>query len=1843
MISRSMLAKGSVLLLTCPGAGNGGGSEVWKVAPRIRLLESCKNVPPSWAIVKKALALVEKGEDQQKVAQVLGFSDPSQVNAFLRVVVENRGKEHEVASLPQALLESSGSSLSSEAMKLAKMRPSDFVDVPFIVEGCGARENMNVKKKVSLDPVLPLEWMGKQFRDGKAFQKLLEALNAGKEDQSKPRGKAIKKFKSPWITFENIIRADNVWDDSDAIERALTARNLEPSVLALVHFPSLRVEISPFTKHRWESLKKENNEHNYRILVGQEGRLSNDAKQDHTVVLSVSKKLIDSGERVPSRLDTVPQEQHAPESDAFIPEPTALMREVDLPLSLLEKALKRGTSFSSRRQLDFAINKLIETSHSGHQGSSPTQQILWKVFMCAFADVCPYLTSGRSSKIFSLSDLFGLSLVAHADPSFRLPKDLQERFRLTVLSLQNFEDTSAVLWPWRGFSKVGEKTMVLEERVLRDTIAELRNVVRAAIAFPIHCSASEREMMQRYLTCLADENWAKKVSKLPLAKPFTKAERKAFNTEPLSAAESETLRASMDAAYSPNVLLLLQASLPFPPKNTTQHSIRSLGIFEGRVSSNLNSRSIRKQIAGETSDAELFRIQQFLGVKTDQQPSASSSSSSSSSNSQEAAKQKGKPEVELHETVEKTVNLTPHERLLNRILHSVQDAMLRKTIASTPSWQNSVHGKVDSLAKGEIQVVKAQTSKQLKARPPSGKKPSAHEARTAFLQLFGSKYILTDKNDEEHGDFTAIIAGDKENPLLVRTLQTSESSADKRTSSNKFLPADSAEVQVARERLLRIGERNIRVNFAPPPGFRWKWDERDKELRTEIVEKVIEKRRRKSSSLLPTRSRLAFLVDGEEISAFDASPLLIPCNEPFGKPLKCPFQNELKQAFYVGEAGSLKKDEDALDLFRILHSYAKASSGLGPDQVYDWEAVRKGTTLDSHVFRDLLLKFRMLEHDSFTLSASATTNNQNWQMDFTNEGACLRVMFGLCALYPSCVELATGQHSFYRFKVKDVASMQFMDILACLQELAFPSNDWDISLEPSRISITTKLWEHQQETVNKVLSGIRNGMMGFADASTVGAGKTLSALAAISGAQDFLVERKEPLRGSLILLPTNALTTEWAQQIFFHTRGVHVLQQDKSGFLKSKGVSNAGAPARKIPRDQKARIDSDCIVLTTLGRAREHPFNCTGWDMVVIDECISVQSETALQSAAAWRQCLASRCGVMMLSATMYRSKLSALFYLIRMLRSSLPRTEPYLSTLLSEHAIVALPENPRKWSMKFKPVPLGEEIEQRYRSTVEESFHGGQDVRNLFVELKNFLRENYEKTSAIKAIVDEVQFMRDKKLTPLVFAVSEKEKAFLLEQIPNSESLQSTSDLSKLKKGSQRPVLVVTVREGSHGLNLQDRADAIITRPQPGDLIEQMKGRIDRPGQVKKNLALTVVVAHNTIEEAEAANVRLCGAFFRAYLDPLSCTFQERALVSSIEAKVEKNDTSVKHHFSSRYQGAIAQAFRSKLDAQLDDVETHSPGKQRERKLSSHSSKMSPKSKRNNDDDDDEEEIEIALAIDAKEVEELTNDSAKRRKTISKSEGPIAKRRKPATKAKRVKKLPEENFIGNGAPRKICDKLVAEALQHFAKHDKRMANVVNQVGAPTSLLEKIGTTDPFSALARSIIYQQISTKAGASIFGRFVNDVCKGNVTPDVVLAASDEALRGAGLSARKAQYMRHLAQHFNENDLKRETLEQMTDAEIFKSLIQVKGIGPWSVQMFLMFSLGRPDVLPYGDLVVQKAFKRLYALSNGEDDEDTKVTCMPRPNELFELSESWRPYRSIGTWLLWHAVESDSCTYTF
>ena len=200
-----------------------------------------------------------------------------------------------------------------------------------------------------------------------------------------------------------------------------------------------------------------------------------------------------------------------------------------------------------------------------------------------------------------------------------------------------------------------------------------------------------------------------------------------------------------------------------------------------------------------------------------------------------------------------------------------------------------------------------------------------------------------------------------------------------------------------------------------------------------------------------------------------------------------------------------------------------------------------------------------------------------------------------------------------------------------------------------------------------------------------------------------------------------------------------------------------------------------------------------------------------------------------------------------------------------------------------------------------------------------------------------------------------------------------------------------------------------------------------------------------------------------------------------------------------------------------------------------------------------------------------------------------------------------------------------ASAVKALRKADPVLRQVIDDVGSVADFYDG-RPTDHYGTLVRSIVGQQLSTKAAASIYGRLLERFGGRAPTPAEVMADDPDALRTtAGLSHAKVRYLRSLAEHVLDGSLELDRLPDLPDDEVIAELVAVKGIGVWSAHMFLMFHLHRPDVLPVGDLGIRRAVQIRYELPE-----------LPTPAELTERAEPWRPHRTLACIYLWRSLQA-------
>ena len=196
----------------------------------------------------------------------------------------------------------------------------------------------------------------------------------------------------------------------------------------------------------------------------------------------------------------------------------------------------------------------------------------------------------------------------------------------------------------------------------------------------------------------------------------------------------------------------------------------------------------------------------------------------------------------------------------------------------------------------------------------------------------------------------------------------------------------------------------------------------------------------------------------------------------------------------------------------------------------------------------------------------------------------------------------------------------------------------------------------------------------------------------------------------------------------------------------------------------------------------------------------------------------------------------------------------------------------------------------------------------------------------------------------------------------------------------------------------------------------------------------------------------------------------------------------------------------------------------------------------------------------------------------------------------------------------------IDKGLKHLKQADKKMGQLIAEFEKP----EFNKNSNYFEALVRAIVYQQLSGKAAAKIYNRFKDLFSKKKYpSPLMVMERSHEELRTTGLSNQKASYIHNIANAFFTGMVPND-IDTLSDNDVIECLTTIKGVGPWTAEMFLMFALNRPDVFPLTDLGIQKGFKLFFQLNE-----------LPKPDQMIEKAEPWIPYRTLASWYLWRVVE--------
>lgn len=565
----------------------------------------------------------------------------------------------------------------------------------------------------------------------------------------------------------------------------------------------------------------------------------------------------------------------------------------------------------------------------------------------------------------------------------------------------------------------------------------------------------------------------------------------------------------------------------------------------------------------------------------------------------------------------------------------------------------------------------------------------------------------------------------------------------------------------------------------------------------------------------------------------------------------------------LNNISNIKLHMDDPLLFKMLLA-GELRREVGDHRIFKWYTYvcnhnKYGLEFRSKMWRIILARIYTSDTDiingKFILSVGPCDRHgkkTNNSISYTFEGIIYRIFCMLEMLYPFLM-IHKGKNT-HRWII-DKKLPEYLHMIDSINSIIASDNTCYYSDQV--IKINTHLWEHQSKSINKILSQMTiNGRRGFGDASHVGAGKTLCALGLMAKLYDYninnyiksSVDRKYKYGSFIVLVPSIQLIKTWTDEIKKHTNGFDILIQKANGILEEI-QNNIHDISTTLPK-------SNSIVITTMGRIRDHPIQHP-WILVVIDECLSVQNKEALQTEEAWRQCCYSQYGVVMLSATFFRSRFDKMLYMIKMLKSGLPEKKEYLDAILSETIICNITDSERKWLITTTKHELTMNERNTYNSIHRNNINKG--AEQIYIALSRFIQNNI---CYIDIFYNEIDNINDY-VNCVIFAKSKEEANKIYNDSRNNGRIKRYPE-----KGQHT---VLSLSEGTYGLNDLIIYNTIIMRPPEPDKLSQIKGRLDRPGQKSKKLYLKYILLKDTIEEAFLLRLEMCNNFYNNYIMPLS------------------------------------------------------------------------------------------------------------------------------------------------------------------------------------------------------------------------------------------------------------------------------------------------------------------------------------------------------------------------------------
>ncbi len=454
-------------------------------------------------------------------------------------------------------------------------------------------------------------------------------------------------------------------------------------------------------------------------------------------------------------------------------------------------------------------------------------------------------------------------------------------------------------------------------------------------------------------------------------------------------------------------------------------------------------------------------------------------------------------------------------------------------------------------------------------------------------------------------------------------------------------------------------------------------------------------------------------------------------------------------------------------------------------------------------------------------------------VDSNTEGYLLR-LFNIFAVMFGCFHRV----SEYKFQIdtKSPVFRYWLESMGYQFVNTFDKKTFEANKEKNKI-IKTKLWEHQIK-VRDMITGniIRFNQKGFGDASEVGSGKTLTALSIIE-----FINNLTPNANYLVLVPNTNLYQVWVDEIKSHCENVSCYTQESDG----KWVNSITS------------IIKDCvgIYVSTMGRNRDNqltkPIN-----FVIIDECLSVQNKDSKWTIKAFEQVVRAKYGVLMLSATFFRTRFDKLFFMLKMLNTGLPTKSEYLDTILNTAIGANIKTNRIKWETHTNKIKMSNKFYSEYNGNkIADKFES-------YIKLKKYLNTHVKFQDLVKLKITELVGLGRKIL-------------LYVESQTQLEEFEEYVESNKLEWGFYpditKNVCVLSKHKGTYGINNLVGYNTIVMKPPEPDKLPQIKGRLDRPGQKSLTLYLEYIVIADTIEELDIVKLELSNTFYRGHIVPLA------------------------------------------------------------------------------------------------------------------------------------------------------------------------------------------------------------------------------------------------------------------------------------------------------------------------------------------------------------------------------------